>query len=145
MSSLGHNYTLKDVQRDLGLNIEVSNLFVSKFLNYILKDDRGTSQGGVSTFDHIEDYRYVYPSFKQLYNVDIEKDDLKWWEYIYMLEGCFSQECMLSNIVTIRCTDTAKLKGEHKIKMLDQKAKYRLRNEDVKLDSLFASLKGAVR
>lgn len=63
-----------------------------------------------------------------------------------MLEGCFSQDCILSSVVGIRDMDIAQIKdADQKVKVLDMKAKYRLhKNEtqDSGLGKVFGMLKG---
>lgn len=108
-------------------------------------DDRGTTQGG-SNFDHVKDYRYVYPSFKQIYGVDLGKDEITWWEYLTMLEGCFTQKCMLSSVIDIRDMDISKIEdADQKVKILDMKAKYRLSKgteQNNGLGKMFGMMKG---
>lgn len=117
---------------------------MNQIIKYIFADSRGKVEGGQSTFDHVLDYRYIYPSFKQVYGVDLEHDAVTWWEYQTMLEGCFSADCLISKIVDIRTKDLPKKNPKARQSLLDAKAKYRLRNDDSNgLGAMFGAMKGA--
>lgn len=145
IAKLDGKYTAEQLRRDLKLTMDLTEQQAVDIIKYILTDDRGSSEGN-SNIDYILDYRYIYPSLKQIYGVDLNRDDITWWEYLTMLEGCFSQDCILSSVVGIRDMDIAQIKdADQKVKVLDMKAKYRLhKNEtqDSGLGKVFGMLKG---
>ena len=123
---------------------DFKNIHIEQVFAYLFHDSRGKSKGGKSNFDNILDYRYVYQSFKQVYNVDLNKDDITWWEYSSMLEGCFNTECMLSTVIKYRdMTIPPKASEENKQSILSLKHKYMLRTESQNVGGMFSLLKGA--
>ena len=117
---------------------------MNQIITYLFTDSRGTVKGGAQTFDHVLDYRYIYPSIKQVYGVDLETDDITWWSYMMMLEGCFSADCLIAKVVDIRTKDLPKKNPKAKEALLNAKAKYRLRNDDNNsgIGALFGAMKG---
>lgn len=143
MSCLRQMYA-EPIKKALSLPDEFAG--VKDVMSYLLKDSRGTAEGGKATFDHIKDYRYVYPSFKQLYNVDLNKDNISWWEYKTMLEGCFFSDCMVKSVSDIRNRKIPpKANAEVKSNLSSLKHKYMLRTEEKRTSSLFESLKGVAK
>ena len=132
---------VSEIKKALSLPDEITD--VKKVFEYLNHDARGTSEGGKSNFDHVKDYRYVYPSFKQLYNIDLNHEDITWWEYKMMLEGCLFNDCMLSRVIDIRTKKIPpKADQETKASISSLKHKYMLRQENNGLGSMFQSLKG---
>ena len=79
----------------------------------------------------------------QLYNVNLNREDLTWWEYTMMIEGCFFSDCMLKNVIDIRSRKMPpKADQETKRSLSSLKHKYMLRTEDNGLGGMFKSLKG---
>lgn len=139
-----HDYTTKMLEDDLSLGFTPTNKQALDIMTYILTDARGSADGSKSNFDHIEDFRYIYPSFIQIYDINLKRDRITWWDYTTMLEGCFVQDCILNSVITIRDMDISNLKNEAKESALNAKAKYRLTSVDDKgLGGLFSTLKGA--
>lgn len=118
---------------------------IDKLIDYLLVDSRGVSTGGGKpNFNHVEDYRYIVPSFIKLYGINLERETVSWYEYKTMLEGCFMSDCILKKVVEIR---TAKMPKDPKAAadLLDLKAKYRLHCDDGSIGGLFDTLKGMAK
>lgn len=122
--------------------MNVTQGIAEQIVRYLFTDVRGTSTEGKKNFDHNQDYRYIVPSFMQLYGINLERDDITWYEYKTMLEGCFLNPCTLSKVIGFRTMELPK-DSKGKADILDIKAKYRLKSEDSNgIGSLFNSLKG---
>jgi len=133
----------KTIQETLKLPVWLDNGQIESVIRYLLHDIRGTKQGGSSNFDHVKDYRYVYPSFKQLYGVDLNQENISWWEYKMMLEGCFFNDCILRSVADIRNRKIPpKADAKTKRELSSLKHKYMLRTGDNGLGGMFRSLKG---
>ena len=78
-----------------------------------------------------------------LYNIDLQRDNITWWEYVMLLEGCYVSDCMLKTVIDIR-GQKIPVKADEKTKasISSLKHKYMLRTEDSGLGSMFKSLKG---
>lgn len=120
---------------------------MNQILDYLFTDSRGKTKGGKSNFDNIEDYRYIFPSFLQLYNINLNYAEVTWWEYITLLEGCFLNDCTLRTVIDIRGRDIPnKADAKTRDSLLSLKHKYMLRTENNNdLGTFFKSLKGMVK
>ena len=64
--------------------------------------------------DYVEDYSYIKTSFRSDYGMDIDKEDLHWWEFSDLMNGLSNSElgscCILNRIRNLRNYDTSKVK-----------------------------------
>jgi len=82
----------------------------------------------------------------QLYNIDLNRADVTWWEYTMLIEGCFLNECTLKTVLDIRNRKIPpKADEETKRSISSLKHKYMLRQENNGLGNMFKSLKGATK
>lgn len=143
MKSLAQS-TSNDIKVALSLPDSFTDAHIAQVLDYLFKDKRGHIESGKSNFDNVLDYRYVYSSFRQVYNVDLNKEELTWWEYSAMLEGCFNADCLIATVAKYRNMKIPpKAKEKEKKAIMNLKHKYMLRTEDNGLGRMFSSLKGA--
>jgi len=55
-------------------------------------------------FDLEQDWEYVYASFRQVYRINLLKDDdLHWWEFQALLKGLIN--CKLNDVINVRDID----------------------------------------
>ena len=73
-----------------GLALETKSFLVNEILSYIFKPNESTSNGK-KIFDIYLDYRYYYYDFYKL-GIDLNKDDIDWWQFDALLEGILLQK-----------------------------------------------------
>ena len=56
-----------------------------------------------------QDYRLIRASFKSDYGIDIEKEDLHWWDFYTYLNG-LTENCVLNRVRELRTYDTSGIK-----------------------------------
>ena len=72
------------------LALETKSFLVNEILSYIFKPNESTSNGK-KIFDIYLDYRYYYYDFYKL-GIDLNKDDIDWWQFNTLLEGILLQK-----------------------------------------------------
>lgn len=64
--------------------------------------------------DYIQDWDFIKASFMSDYHIDLDKQDLHWWEFFNLLNGLSNSEmgncCILNRIRNLRRMDTSKIK-----------------------------------
>jgi hypothetical protein len=90
-----------EFEEDLAL--ETKSFIMSKIIEYLFKSDKASS-GGQRLFDLELDYKYYYCDFKNIGNgVDLNKDEISWWEFNTLLESVFlKKESTIGQIVGYR-------------------------------------------
>jgi len=76
------------------LGIEVEEEYQETVLNEIslyLFDNSKTEQNGKKVFDFELDYKYYWVDFLEK-GIDLNKDEISWWEFDAILGGLFLQE-----------------------------------------------------
>lgn len=87
----------KEIETKKGLEIlgiSVKKDIQEEVLNEIsmyLFDLKGVKKSGEVVFDYLKDYRYYFVDFLKL-GIDLNKQDISWWEFDAILEGIFLQE-----------------------------------------------------
>jgi len=117
------------------LKIEIEEKDRSFVLDEIAKYLFNTNNkgGGEKVFDLELDFKYYYVDFKKM-GIDLNKDNISWWEFDTILEGIFLQEhSTIGKVIQYRTYEkpsgsykTAEQK-EHKFNM-DKKRQYALPN-----------------
>lgn len=59
--------------------------YLDEIFKYIFKDNKNN---GKRVFDYEEDYKYYYYDFYKL-GIDLNKNDISWWQFDAILEGLF--------------------------------------------------------
>lgn len=72
------------------LALETKSFLVDEILSYIFKSNESTGNGK-KIFDIYLDYRYYYYDFYKL-GIDLNKDDIDWWQFDTLLEGILLQK-----------------------------------------------------
>lgn len=103
--------------------------------------DTKNNKSGKKTFDLNLDYKYYFVDFLRL-GINLNKDDISWWEFDAILEGIFLDEnSTLSKMMSYRLYEKPPKNpkqqelNENKFRM-KMKAKYALSNEEVSNDAL---------
>lgn len=64
--------------------------------------------------DFIEDYAYIKTSFRSEYGMDLEKENVHWWEFIDLINGLSNSEfgncCVLNRVRNLRNFDIKEIK-----------------------------------
>lgn len=79
-------------------------------------------------FDMEQDFNYIRASFRSDYNIDIDKEEIHWWAFNYLLDG-LTDDCILSKVISIRCEDLSEHKGKDRDKWVEMKKKVALKKE----------------
>lgn len=75
--------------------------------------------------DYVEDYSFIKTSFRSDYGINLDKEDMHWWEFYDLLCGLSNSElgncCILNRIRNLRNYDVSKIKDD-KIRQETKKA-----------------------
>lgn len=125
------NEALDDVMKDYSL----LNDFLKLAEKYLLcgEEKKQNKNNEKPDMDYIEDYFYIKTSIKSDYNgLDIDKEDLHWWEFYYLLNGLSNSElgncCILNKIRNIRNADPQEIKDKkERDKLIEAKKNFELK------------------
>ena len=116
-----------------GLSSNESEFILNEITKYVF-DTKGNNSGE-KTFDLNLDYKYYFVDFLRL-GINLNKDEISWWEFDSILEGLFLDEnSTLSKMMSYRLYEKPpnnpkkQEQMEHQFRM-KMKAKYALPNED---------------
>ena len=116
-----------------GLSSNESEFILNEITKYVF-DTKGNNSGK-KTFDLNLDYKYYFVDFLRL-GINLNKDDISWWEFDAILEGIFLDEnSSLSKMMSYRLYEKPPKNpkqqelNENKFRM-KMKAKYALSNEE---------------
>ena len=122
-----------------GLSSNESEFILNEITKYVF-DTKGNNSGK-KTFDLNLDYKYYFVDFLRL-GINLNKDDISWWEFDAILEGIFLDEnSTLSKMMSYRLYEKPPKNpkqqelNEHKFRM-KMKAKYTLPIEEASNDAL---------
>lgn len=66
--------------------------------------------------DFIQDYDYIYASFMSDFRIDIDKENLHWWQFMKLMNGLSNSEigncCILNRIRNLRNYDVKDIKDK---------------------------------
>ena len=79
-----------------------------------------------------QDYNLIRASFRSDYGIDINKEDLHWWDFYTYLNG-LSEDCVLNRVRSLRTYDTSELDYKEKERVEKAKRRFRLKPKDRKL------------
>ena len=137
--------SIEDVRescRLLGIN-DLSDSDAQFILDEVTKYvfDTKNNKSGKKTFDLNLDYKYYFVDFLRL-GINLNKDDISWWEFDAILEGIFLDEnSTLSKMMSYRLYEKPlnnpkqQELNENKFRM-KMKAKYALPSEETSNDAL---------
>ena len=74
-----------------GLALETKSFLVDKILDYIFNFKENKTTNNEKIFDFFLDYKYYYYDFYKL-GIDLNKDDIDWWQFNTLLEGILLQK-----------------------------------------------------
>ena len=93
--------------------------------------------------DYEEDWAYIKASFRSDYNINLDEEDIEWWDFNALMNGLSNSEmgncCVLNRIRNLRNYDTSQIKDQKErtkiekakgqVALKKQKAKRELTNE----------------
>lgn len=91
----------------------------------IEEDEATPSDGKPPVYSFEQDNRMIYTAFLARYGIDLSRERLHWFKFLAMLSDL--GECSLSEIMSIRATDTTKLSGEQQKAYAALQERYRIR------------------
>lgn len=132
---------LKEHEKEFVLNEIISYVFNVENLN----------SEGVKTFDLSYDYKYYFVDFLKL-GINLNKQDISWWEFESILESIFLDEnSNMSKVLSYRLykkppKDYKTYEREEHRRRMDMKRKYSLPSPEVEkgFDSLWKYLEKKV-
>jgi hypothetical protein len=81
------------------LGIPENIIILDKVLKYIFEIQSGN---GEKTFDFESDFRYYYVDFIKL-GIDLNKEDISWWQFMSILQGLFlTEDSVISKVISYR-------------------------------------------
>ena len=99
-------------------------------LDDIKEDDRNDRDVDM---DYDQDYNLIKASFKSDFDIDLNKEDLHWWDFFNYLNG-LSENCILNRVRTIRTYDLSEINSEkEKKKIKDAKRRFKLKEKEPEL------------
>ena len=142
MMKIGSIEDVRESCRLLGIN-DLSDSDAQFILDEVTKYvfDTKNNKSGKKTFDLNLDYKYYFVDFLRL-GINLNKDDISWWEFDAILEGIFLDEnSTLSKMMSYRLYEKPlnnpkqQELNENKFRM-KMKAKYALPSEETSNDAL---------
>ena len=129
-----------------GLSFEDQAIVLDEITKYVF-DMNQRHSNGEKTFDFELDYKYYFVDFLNFGNgINLNKDEISWWEFDAILEGIFlNKDSILSTVLDYRLYEKpsknpkVQEEKEHKFRM-KMKRKYSLpikTNVDVGLEKLW--------
>lgn len=142
LMKIGSIEDVRESCRLLGIN-DLSDSDAQFILDEVTKYvfDTKNSKSGKKTFDLNLDYKYYFVDFLRL-GINLNKDDISWWEFDSILEGIFLDEnSTLSKMMSYRLYEKPPKNPkqqeaeEHKFRM-KMKIKYALPIEETSNEAL---------
>ena len=74
--------------------------------------------------DYIQDYPYIKTSFRSDYGINLDKEEMHWWEFYELMNGLSNSElgncCILNRIRNLRNFDTKDIKDQKERKKIEK-------------------------
>lgn len=106
-----------------------------KYLSCGKEVDNKTSEE--PDMDFIQDMPYIKASFRSDYNINLDDEEMHWWEFYNLINGLSNSEmgncCVLNRIRNLRTFDTKDIKGQKELaKINEAKKQVALKKREVK-------------
>lgn len=73
------------------LPVPEQSIVLDEITKYIF-DINQKNSSSEKTFDFYYDYGYYFPDFIEKYGINLNKDEISWWEFDKLLDWCFRDE-----------------------------------------------------
>jgi len=107
-----------------------SNLW--KFIQYYMSggEEEESAGGGKSYFSFTQDAGKIYSAFRQIYNIDLRKSEMHWWEFLELFK-CLPKGTFLSEVIDIRAREiTHDMDSKTKAQLMKLKNVYGLKTKE---------------
>ena len=102
-------------------------------VKYLLCGEEPDNSKDKPDMDFQQDYRLIKASFKTDYNIDIDNENLHWWDFYTYLNG-LKEDSILNRIRGIRTYDASKISDrKEKEEFIKTQRKVALKNNEIKL------------
>lgn len=102
-------------------------------IKYLLCDEEVDNSNDKPDMDFQQDYRLIKASFRTDYGIDIDKENLHWWDFYTYLNG-LKEDSILNRIRGIRTYDASKITDKkEKQEFIKTQRKVALKNGGIKL------------
>lgn len=127
----------------LGLNLDIEKetkeFILNEITKYIFETSSTIKVANEKIFDYELDYKYYYSDFKK-YGIDLNRDNITWWEFDTLLQGIFlTEETVIGKVIQyrtykkpVKSQKTAELE-EHRYYM-ERKRQFALPQKEQKID-----------
>lgn len=128
---------------DIAIILDIEPIYVNEVMKYIFNSRfKGVSEHKAPVFDYLRDFDLIFACFKRYYNIDLNKDNLNWWEFTAILEDLLTTETSISKRIEIRDKKIPKKADRDYVNSMNKlKAKYRLQG-NIQQDTTQKGLKG---
>ena len=148
---IAEDETITDQERSLAIIYllfglipnENLDLFLEKAVKFLQCGETDKEQNDKKRdMDFSQDKKYIIPSFKSDYGIDLDKEeDMHFWKYIYLIQG-LTEYSALNRIRDLRNYDESKITDpKERDKIIKAKnqvmLKVKLTEEEKRLDDLF--------
>lgn len=90
-------------------NEEEIELFLEKAIKYLQCGEEYDEQvSKVKDMDFEQDFKYINASFMSDYHIDLSKENIHFWQFIYLIQG-LTEGCILSRIRNLRNYDESEI------------------------------------
>lgn len=96
------------------------------------------------TYSFEEDSLYIYSAFRCQYNINLQTDDLHWWEFISMFE-CLKEDNLICRIMHYRGTDLNKVPKEQRQFYRNMKTLYALKRNTIDIPLNYEEYKNKMK
>lgn len=104
---LGKKNTSENIEESLkilGINdlpYQEQAIVLDEITKYVF--DINQKQTGEKVFDFFYDYQYYFPDFIEKYGINLNRDEISWWEFDKLLDWCFrDKNSSISNVMSFR-------------------------------------------
>ena len=96
--------------------------------------------------DFIQDMPYIKASFRSDYNINLDDEEMHWWEFYNLMNGLSNSEmgncCVLNRIRNLRTFDTKDIKDQKELaKINEAKKQVALKKREVKKELTYEQKK----
>ena len=113
---------------------EDEDILMSKIEIYLRCGKEENTSNDEIDMDYIQDEDLIDTSIRQVYKIDINKENMHWYEYNKLISG-LTEECILNRVRDIRSYDLSEEKDEkRRKKIIEAKNRVALKENHIKTD-----------
>lgn len=97
-------------------------------IKYLSCGQEKTDNDKEQDMDFVQDINLIKASFRSDYGINLDKEEMHWWEFNNLLNGLSNSEfgncCILNRIRNLRTYDTSKLEDKKQKKEIEEAKEY---------------------